>query len=382
MQALHPRTTIKNFHDALMDPKNMTKLALFAVVWAVLCVGDGFWIYYYVHGIVYPLPRNALDRNGYAWMAFTIFMFIFGFCLSIFNAIMSIPYLIVVWPKRKQPLSWAMRRFRVYLMWFSVPVLLFLAIMPFCGGWIVVPIVAQHVWNHGCDSFPAFAILDARSATDTSSVLNRVYFYMNQPSARSPTQLFTLTLTDFDSENWLLNLTAWNAPQASIPLDFYPTLHAVRYNLTASTLAGNCTLRTGADTPGTTTAPCMSGTFDSGDHLAFTISSDVPLNTTLAASYPPAPNTTTHLAIPDVGWSFGQPAVRLEAVQPDGELGQLVLATTVTRPHDVTQLKVCVAGPPGRPAAAVQPEVLAPLGLILMRQINYAVVATQPTEND
>ena len=60
------------------------------------------------------------------------------------------------------------------------------------------------------------------------------------------------------------------------------------------------------------------------------------------------------------------------------ESGADVLRTAVTKRGDCTQLKVCVAGPPGRSAAAVQPEVLAPLGLILMRQINYAAYVTQP----
>ena len=75
------------------------------------------------------------------------------------------------------------------------------------------------------------------------------------------------------------------------------------------------------------------------------------------------------------------PAVRLQELQSDGQLGQLVLETTVTKPHDSTELKVCVNGPDGRVAPTVQPEVLAPLGLILMRQADYALYATQPSGN-
>lgn len=213
---------------------------------------------------------------------------------------------------------------------------------------------------------------------------------MNQPSAGSPTQLFTYEIANTDGgDNWRFSLRSWDAPQSSIPLDFYPTLQAVHYNFATLTIDGNCTLPASANATGnavgnTTTVPCMTGTFDPSAHLHFNITSAVPLNSTLASSYPTAvPNATSSLSIHDNGWDFNTyaPALRLQEQQPDGQLGQLVLETAITKPHDSTELKVCVAGPEGRQGATVQPEVLVPLGLVLMRQADYALYSTQPSSD-
>lgn len=213
---------------------------------------------------------------------------------------------------------------------------------------------------------------------------------MNQPSTAEPTQLFTYEIANPDNgDDWYFSVRTWDTPQSSIPLDFYPTLQSVHYNFASLTIDGNCTLPTSANAIGnaggnTTTVPCMSGTFDPGAHLHFNVASAVPLNSTLASSYPASvPNATAQLAIPDNGWAFGSyaPALRLMEQDSNGTLGHLVLKTTVTKPHDDTELKVCVSGPEGRQGPTVQPEVLAPLGLVLMRQADYALYATQPSSD-
>ncbi|EKM52610.1 uncharacterized protein PHACADRAFT_126580 [Phanerochaete carnosa HHB-10118-sp] len=317
-------------------------------------------------------------------------MFIFGFFLSCFNGIWAYGYL--CWAcgdgwRRSGSGNLLVTLFSLFI---AAPVLAFSVIMPFFGGWIVVPIMQKYAWDHYCDSFPAFAILDARSYNDPSYTVNVAYFFMNQPSAGSPTQLFTYEIANTDGgDNWRFSLRSWDTAQSSIPLDFYPTLQAVHYNFYQLTIDGNCTLSANASAAGNTvdntaTVPCMTGTFDPSAHLHFNITSAVPLNSTLVSSYPAAvPNATSNLTIRDSNWDFGKyaPALALQELQPDGQLGHLILKTTVTAPHDSTELKVCVAGPEGRQGAAVQPEVFAPLGLVLMRQADYALYSTQPSSD-
>ncbi|GJE84629.1 hypothetical protein PsYK624_007050 [Phanerochaete sordida] len=363
---------------------------LIGTLWAAVNVADAWWIYYYVRANVDPVPRNAVDKSSSALSGYTAMMFIFGFVWSIVNLMVGWAALAASLEGRYNRSRTANYMINLFSIFIAFPIFVFLFIMPFCGGWIVVPLVSSNAWHHRCDSYPAFVILDAKSYNDPRYVVNVAYFFMNQPSAAEPTQLFTYEIANTDGgDNWLFSVRSWQTPQESIPLDFYPTLQSVHYNFATQTIDGNCTLPTVANATGnvvgnTTTVPCMSGTFDPGSHLFFNITSAVPLNSTLAASYPAAvPNATAHLTIPDNGWTFTgyAPAVELEEQQPDGSLGHLVLKTTVTKPHDSTELRVCVAGPEGRQGATVQPEVLAPLGLILMRQADYALFNTQPSSD-
>ena len=228
-------------------------------------------------------------------------------------------------------------------------------------------------------------ILDGKSANDASYVVNVAYFFDNTP-ASSPTQLFTYEITNpGDGDEWLFSLRTWDSPQADIPVDMYPTLQHVYYDFVDDSLAGNCTLRNPTNpSKNTTSLPCMTGQFDPSNHLSFDISSSVPLNTTLSTEAQSVPVTNTSLAIHDNGWDYtGEaPAVRLQEKNHDGSLGFLVLKTTVTRPNDVTELKVCVAGLEGREGGTVSAEVLAPLGLMLLRQADYALYATSDNNGD
>lgn len=355
-------------------------------LWAAINVADTWWIYYYVQASVNPVPRNAVDKTSSALQGYTAMMFIFGFCWGCVNAMVGWAYMVGTWGNRRDRHETTNFLISLFNLFIALPIFLALIIMPFFGGWIVVPIVQKNAWEHRCDSFPAFVILDAKSYNDARYVVNVAYFFMNQPSAASPTQLFTYEIANTDGgDNWLFNIRSWQTPQSSIPLEFYPTLQSVHYDFGSLTIDGNCTLPATTNASGnTTTVPCMKGTFDPSSHLSFNITSAVPLNSTVASSYPASvPNTTTLLGIPDNGWDFSMfaPALRLEEREPDGQLGHLVLKTAVTKPHDSTELKVCVAGPQGRQGATVQPEVFAPLGLVLMRQADFALYNTQPSSD-
>lgn len=227
-----------------------------------------------------------------------------------------------------------------------------------------------------------FAILDAKSHKDPSYVVDVAHFYANVPAA-SPMPLFTYEITNPDGgDNWLFNLRSWDAPQSSIPLHLYPTLQSVHYNFATFTLSGNCTLPDGMASNTTTSAhSCMLGTFNPNAHLQFNITSSIPLNTTLSAAYPAGvANATTNLAIPNKRWTFQHyaPALNLRETDGKGQLGDSVLQAAVTKPRDVTELKVCVNGMQGGGSGMAGAEVLAPLGLVLMRQADYALLATTP----
>lgn len=230
-----------------------------------------------------------------------------------------------------------------------------------------------------------FVILDGKSYNDPSYIVNRAYFYSNEkPSA--PTHLFTYSSTNpLDGDDWLFALRNWDTPQSAIPLEMYPTLQNVWYDFADISLNGTCTLRSSTDAnANTTNVACMSGTFDPSNHLSFNITSAVPLNTTLAADANSVPRASTLLGIPDDVWDQGgsAPALKLQQRDPETEdLGHLVLRTTVTRPKDCTELKVCIAGPSGRQGGTVSAEVLAPLGLMLMRQADYSKECTAPSDD-
>lgn len=228
-------------------------------------------------------------------------------------------------------------------------------------------------------------ILDGRSANDARYAVNVAYFFDNT-HASSPMQLFTYEISSRDdSDGWRFGLRTWDSLQSDIPIDMYPTLQNVYYNFIDNSLTGNCTLRSLTDPPpNTTSLLCMTGNFDPGSDLSFDISSSVPLNTTYASEAHLIPVTNASLVIHDKGWDYAgeAPAARLQEKNEDGSFGSLVLKTTVTRVGDVTELKVCVAGPEGRKGGTVSAEVFAPLGLMLMRLADYALVATSNPDGD
>ncbi|KIP01336.1 hypothetical protein PHLGIDRAFT_131293 [Phlebiopsis gigantea 11061_1 CR5-6] len=327
--------------------------------WLAINGADAVWIYFYVMAEVLPVPHNAIDRSTHTRDGYMAMMIIFGFVWSSVNFIAACGYFALVHDtdyRRRfsgQTLRWLTTIF------VAVPVWAFMIVMPFAGGWIVTPLVKQHAWKHWCDSYPMFVILDGTSYYDASYVVPRAYFYINSPSASEPTQLFTYELSNpGDGDTWLFGLRSFDEPQFSIPLDSYPTLQQIYYNYNTLTVAGNCTIPDSiASNTSTTTIPCVSGTFDPGARLTLSLNSSVPLNSTLSTAYPSG--------------------VEVDA---EGNLGHLVLKTTVTKPRDATELKVCVAGALGREAGTVAAEVLAPLGVALLRQDDFARYATQPND--
>lgn len=354
-----------------------------------------------VQATVNPIPHNAINHSGSAFAGYEAMMFIFGFVWGCINIWACCAWVVQISNWEHPQGSFGKTVISSFYIFIGVPLFLLLAIMPFFGGWIVVPIVQkvcafksplpcadsafQQTWNHGCDSYPMVAILDAKSYNDPSYVVNVAHFYANTPSASNSNPLFTYEITNpDDGDIWLFSLREFDAAQSSIPLAQYPTLQAVHYNFVDDSLSGNCTLPTStAANASTSVVPCMTGSFNQGGRLAFNFTSAVPLNSTLASAYPAGvANATTALMIPDKEWdvSGDAPALNLQQVDADGRLGAVVVKTTVTKPGDTTELKVCVGGVPDRENGLVSAEVLAPLGLVLMRQADYAYIQTSPSD--
>lgn len=227
-----------------------------------------------------------------------------------------------------------------------------------------------------------YAILDGKSYYDASYVKNVVYFF----ESGSNNFLYTYEVSNpNDDDLWYFSLRDWTADQSTIPLDEYPTLQSVGYNFVKDTLSGNCTVPSSpSDFYGnTTTIPCITGTFDPGNQLFFNITSAVPLNNTANANA--TQSSTTLLKIQDKAWTYtdAPPGLILHQADPITDaLGHIVLRTAVAKPNDCTELKVCLAGVEGRQGAQVGAEVMAPLGVMLMRQSDYAIECTTPSDSD
>ncbi|EMD40472.1 hypothetical protein CERSUDRAFT_111071 [Gelatoporia subvermispora B] len=348
------------------------------LAWIGVNIADGFWVYYYVVTSIDPDPRTAVDRTNSGFIAFYVMMWIFGFIWGCVNLMVWWGYYKAV---HDEPSSRGLGGLRIFIGLFStfiaLPLALFMIIMPFFGAWIVTPLAASHFWNHACDGYPMYAILDARSYNQPDYVPNVARFYL----ASSTSSIFTYDIGSPDGADfWFFHLREFDTDQSSIPLDNYPTLQSVEYDFINSAVSGNCTVPSGTSEDNTTTTACLHGSFSTSGFFFFNITSSVPLNTSSPSSTSPE---STLLRSQDKNWIFnnGAPALTLRTLDSSGDLGQTILRTATTAYKDCTQLKVCLAGLDGSPAGAVGAEVLAPLGIILMNQDNSAIQCTTPSDD-
>ena len=218
-----------------------------------------------------------------------------------------------------------------------------------------------------------YAILDGKAEFGTTTI-GAAFFYEHN----SPTALFTYQLGNPENDDsYTFGVREWNTPQSGIPRDMYPTLQHIAYDYAAALLQGNCTISTAVVNPEVTAAQCLRGTFDVGHPLSLDITSNVPLNQTSPGT---APSVTSLLRTQDRRWYLNKgdsPALILRLVDAtSGELADEVLRTTVKKVSDCSQLKVCLKGTDREgPGSLVGAEILAPLGLILKRQQDFAMNA-------
>lgn len=237
---------------------------------------------------------------------------------------------------------------------------------------------SQWTWNHLCDSYPMYAILDAKTFSQPKNITDAAYLYDTVTNRF----LYTYEITNPNNDSiWYFRLRDWNVDQANISLKEYPTLQSVGYNLADNTITGNCTLPSPSNSASNiTTSSCVSGTFDPGDHLFFNITSAVPLNNTVNTNA--IQRTTTMLKNKGNVWTFhdGHPVVSLhQADAVSGKLGHVVLRTSISPRSDPTELKACLSGVDGWEGVQAGAEVMAPLGIVLMKQADFATWDTTPS---
>lgn len=83
-------------------------------------------------------------------------------------------------------------------------------------------------------------------------------------------------------------------------------------------------------------------------------------------------DTTSHMRAVDRQWSFQDDA---PSVLFRDDHSVEVMRTDVTKPRDCRQLKVCIAKDAG-------PDIIFPIGLLLIRQSDYAIHCTEPKPNN
>ncbi|KAI0343224.1 hypothetical protein BDW22DRAFT_1356832 [Trametopsis cervina] len=351
------------------------------LLWLGINVADGFWLYFYVKSVVDPIPRTAVNHTSSGFAGYEAMMFIFGLPWGMINLFVSwylIARLVELGHGARRWFQWVCFLLIIFVM---VPASIIITILPFFGGWIVTPIVQNWTWHHRCDGYPMYAILDAKAYNGPSYLKNMVYFYIN---GNNDVQ-FTYEISNpEDDDQWYFRLKQWNVDQQSIPLEAYPTLQSIGYNFVDFTLSGNCTVPASPSVfnSNTTSSPCMSGTFDQGSELFFNITSAVPLNNTANANL--TSSSSSLLLSKSKPWYVGgtPPAAILVGTDTNSGFSEgIVSRTAVAKPHDCTELKVCIAGVPGRRGSQVMAEALTPLGVILMRQSDYAIACTTPSDD-
>ncbi|KAL4241419.1 hypothetical protein ABKN59_000299 [Abortiporus biennis] len=353
------------------------------LMWVVINGLDAIWLYFYVQACVSPNPRTAVNRTHSGFQGYEVMMYIFGFFWSSVNAFVTWGYF--AWlcssngtKRNSSGYTFVKVLFNLLVVF---PVFVVLVVMPFFGGWIVVPLAQKWAWNHRCDTYPMYAILDGKGYYDARYIPNVAHFYQTG----NINSLYTFDISDNDSSDiWNFHLREWDTDQSQIPLDFYPTMQQISYNFIDDSVTANCTIPVAPGSNNVTSVPCLTGTFNPNTPLSFNLTSIPLLNTTSNPSAIPQVNTL--LRTVDKQWAFGDdaPSLILRAVDPSSNtLRQTnIIRTAVTKKGDCTQLKVCLAGVPGREGAAVGAEIMAPLGLILMRQADYANECTAPSDDN
>lgn len=92
---------------------------------------------------VNPIPHTAVNRTESGWTGFSTMMFIWGFFWSFMNVFAGIVYWYTY--RRDRYLQSTAKKVTLDLIMIFVafPIIVFLFVMPFSGGWIVTPLVAK-----------------------------------------------------------------------------------------------------------------------------------------------------------------------------------------------------------------------------------------------
>jgi hypothetical protein len=197
-----------------------------------------------------------------------------------------------------------------------------------------VEVVLEGEWKHSPKTQPSVAS-----------------FYFWQDGMR--TKFFEYAISRGETvDKWGFNLR--RIVESDIPEHFYPLLQQVSYDFFNNTVSGNCVTR------GSTTAtPCLTGTFDLGEILSFSLTDTRVLGV----------STVSNFRAVDPYWvtTDRAPSVMLRRVDlSNGRFGDIALMTAVTKPGHRNCLKICLARESGV-------DMIAPIGILLLRLDDYGV---------
>ncbi|KAJ7692428.1 hypothetical protein B0H17DRAFT_1061456 [Mycena rosella] len=323
----------------------------FFVLWLVVNAFDAVWITYYVRAATDPNPRTAVNRSHGGWQAYYLIMYCFGFCLGFANIVVCMWY--AQSARAPARTRGATRSTMIHYSWHGarililLPVAVILGLGPFFSPFIGVKLGQEQAWLHRCDSYPVEIVLSGLSFNAPNTSLPTATFSIRQDGILQSQYQYSLT-------NDAVNTSIWRFGPA--PGQSLPDGQIVTYNLTNSSVTATCA--------GNNTTECTQGSFDNSGFLSFVL-------TTLSNA------TNVNLKTVDGDWVYAKsddaPSYMLREVKSDGSFGDVVVRTAVTEPGHCTLLKLCANG------ATV--ENLAPVGLTLMKQNEYARVCTIPNSN-
>ncbi|KAF7325193.1 hypothetical protein MKEN_00563500 [Mycena kentingensis (nom. inval.)] len=313
----------------LVDPRRL-KNAGWCCLWLLINGLYAVMVNFYIRAATDPNPRTAANESHTRWQVYYVFMYLLGFFLGCINIGAS---LLLLQSKQRDVLPRNVPKVLTrMLFWIGVVFALVMAFGPFFAPVAGLKLAQRHAWKHRCDGFAV--------------VIELVGVPFNAPQGSSATASFSFRQPDGSLQERIQYFLASDDESANLTssettLD--PDLiHGIAYNLNTSTLAVNCVENDGQ---------CASGTFDQTGQLTFSLSS-------LSGDAP------TVLRALDKDWDYGRSDDAPSFILQDVATGQWVVRTAVTNPEACNALKMCA-----RDASA---EVLAPVGLALLKQNEYA----------
>ncbi|KAH7107290.1 hypothetical protein BKA62DRAFT_128351 [Auriculariales sp. MPI-PUGE-AT-0066] len=341
------------------------------VMYCGLMAAQAVWIYFYFDAlVVHPNPRRFITSTHLRWIAYCVFMYIFGSIAAVINfflwgymALLAISGDLCDYDGRHKR-------------WVTIPVgvlvpafALGMTIFPVLSPPIFLDAARRNVFDHKClasETWGAQVVLDGRGYKDPLYVPNSAVFTTttNVEGRRVNAPLYTYYLDQASAAYATFRLQQFDAPEASIDPALVPALRSIVYNFSSHSVNGTCV----APGQNNTSSPCLSGSFSTGQFAVVT-NYTLPGQSTVHAR--------SHSGGTQWAWFNGSPSLILKSDAQEEPL----LETATTRPRDCSKLKVCLAGSKDPSAGGpVGPETLVPLGLMVAKQAAFALSCTTPSK--
>jgi len=317
-------------------------LCCLVLPWLLINGADAVWIYFYIYASIHPNPRIPVNITHSGWTGYIVMMFLFGWVWGCVN-------LAVFWGYFSSSFAFDSGRQGMFSLFVVAPIATVLILGPFISPFIALPLAQRTAWIHGCDGYPIQIVIDAKAYNGPSYQPNIASYFQGY------TPLYSYDIFQSSADQWSFNIRTINSPDLaqnhSAPL--YPSISNITYDFIYNTVSANCTFPSS-----NTTSTCVTGSFNPNNYLSFNL-------TDLRS------NSTTYLHAVDKEWAFGDDAPSV--ILKDSN-GVEVIRTDVTKKGDCTQLKLCAAQDSGA-------GITVPVGLILMRQMDYSVYCTTPSDD-